>query len=55
MRDHQGDMDPENQAVNPPVTITPRDNIGNTASTSNLSVEVTLTQFVRPSNSHCLS
>ena len=48
-------MDPENQAVNPPVTIMLRDNIGNTASTSNLSVEVTLTHFVRPSNSHCLS
>ena len=55
MRDHQGDMDPENQAVNPLVIITPSDNIGNTVSTSNLSVEVTLAQFVRPSNSYCLS
>ena len=55
MRDHRGDMDPENQAVNPLVIITLSENIGNTVSTSHLSVEVTLTQFVRPSKSQCLS
>ena len=45
----------ENPEVNHPVIIIPRDSIGNIVSTSNLSVEVTLTQFVRPSNSYCLS